>query len=70
MATLSGTRLSMFSDEQRIFSAGSGFVFLPGFSFVHFCSCVSIAVLFSFILKSKLLLLKEPFRSLLKAATH
>ena len=61
MATLSGTPLSMFSDEQRIFSAGSGFLFLPGFSFVPFCSCVLISVLFSFILKSKLLLLKRTF---------
>lgn len=61
MATLSGTLLSMFSDEQRIFSAGSGFLFLPGFAFVPFCSCVLISVLFSFILKSKLLLLKRTF---------
>lgn len=61
MATLSDTPLSMFPDGQRIFSAGCGFLFLPGFSFVPFCSCVLIAVLFSFILKSKLLLLKRTF---------
>ena len=48
MATLSGTPLSMFSDEQRIFSARSGFLFLPGFSFVPFCSCVFFFCFFCF----------------------
>lgn len=70
MATLSGSPLSMFSDEQRIFSAGSGFLFLPGFSLVPFCSCVLISVLLSFILKANYCYSKEPFRSLLKAAIH
>ena len=61
MAALLITSFSMFSDEERMFSAGSSFLFLPGFSLVPFCSCVLISVLFSFILRSKLLLLKRTF---------
>ena len=58
MASLFVTRFSMFSDGERIFSAGSGFLFHPGFSLVPLCFCVLISVLFSFVLRSKLLLLK------------
>jgi len=48
---------SMFSDVERIFSVGSGFLFLPECSLVILCSCVLTSVLFSFISRSKLLLL-------------
>ena len=55
MAALSVTHFSMFSDKERMFSAWSSFLFLPGFSLVPFCSCVLISVLFSFRLEKQII---------------